>query len=224
VTERYYIYLSLGWITFCFLHSLFAAIRVKKIIEQWSGKYFTWYRLLYSVGSLIFLIILLRYQLEKKEIALFFPSPVVLIVSVMFILGGTIVMAISALRYFIPVTGLAIFTKQTSDILFDKGIHRVIRHPLYAGTLLLIWGLFLFYPFVSNIIICIIITMYTFIGIKLEEKKLLQQFGETYEGYRRRVPMIIPGSCLRRLKWQIKVDRNFMDLLIYIFGSSENKQ
>jgi methanethiol S-methyltransferase len=198
LTDRYYIYLSFGWIAFCLLHSLFAALPVKKIIAQWSGKYFTWYRLLYSISSLIFLIILFRYQLEKKETALFTFPPVVRIAAVILILGGLIVMIISALRYFIPVTGLAIFTKQTSDILFDSGIHRVIRHPLYAGTLLLTWGLFLFFPVASNMITCVIITIYTFIGIKLEEKKLLQQFGETYELYRRRVPMMIPGLYLRK--------------------------
>jgi methanethiol S-methyltransferase len=206
------------------LHSLFAAIAVKKMIAQWSGKYFTWYRLVYSVGSFIFLIILLRYQFEKKETALFIFPPAIRIAAVMLILGGLIVMTISALRYFIPVTGLGIFTKQTRNILFDNGIHRVIRHPLYAGTLLLIWGLFLFFPFAGNIITCIIITIYTFTGIKLEEKKLLQQFGDTYDRYRHRVPMMIPGSYFRRSKWQIKVDKNFLHLLIYIFRSSKNKQ
>jgi protein-S-isoprenylcysteine O-methyltransferase Ste14 len=207
MTDRDYIYLSLGWIAFCLLHSLFAALPVKKIIAQWSGKYFTWYRLLYSICSLTFLIFLLQYQIEKKETILFFVSPVVRTAAIILICGGLIVMTISALRYFIPVTGLGIFTKQTSDILFDSGIHRVIRHPLYAGTLLLIWGLFLFFPFASNLIISSIITIYTFLGIKLEEKKLLLQFGKAYESYRHRVPMMIPKLRLRKFKWQIRVDK-----------------
>jgi protein-S-isoprenylcysteine O-methyltransferase Ste14 len=206
VAERNYIYLSFGWIAFCLLHSLFAALSVKKIIAQWSGKYFTYYRLLYSIYSLIFLIFLLQYQIGKKETVLFFVSPVLRIASIILILAGLIVMILSALRYFIPVTGFAIFTKRKAgDILFDRGIHGVIRHPLYAGTLLLIWGLFLFFPFISNLIACLIITMYTFIGIKLEEKKLLVQFGEAYKLYCQRVSMIIPKTYLHKSKWQIKV-------------------
>lgn len=204
MTGLSYIYLSFGWIAFCFVHSLFAGLRVKKIITQRLGKYSRYYRLIYSLGSLIFLGLLLKYQAEKKETFLFSESLVIRTISFILILCGLIVMGISALRYFIPVTGLSIFTKQKkSDILFDRGIHGVIRHPLYAGTLLFIWGLFLFFPFTSNLIVCIIISAYTFIGIKLEEEKLRLQFGNAYSLYCTRVPMIIPKFGLRKSKRQI---------------------
>jgi protein-S-isoprenylcysteine O-methyltransferase Ste14 len=201
VEERDYIYLSFGWITFCLLHSLFAAIPVKRIIAQRSGKLFTYYRLLYSIGSFIFLIFLLKYQLEKKETVLFFNTAVIRIASAILILSGLVIMIISAMRYFIPVMGLAIFTKQkASGELLESGIHGLIRHPLYAGTLLFIWGLFLFFPFGSNLIACISITIYTFIGIRFEEEKLLIQFGEVYKIYCQRVPMIFPKLHLRAFK------------------------
>jgi methanethiol S-methyltransferase len=207
VAERNYIYLSFFWIAFCFSHSLFAALPVKRIISHWTGKYFTWYRILYSFCSLLFLIFLLQYQTGKKETVLFFVIPAVRIASIILILGGSVVMILAAIRYFIPVTGFSIFTKRKAgDILFDGGIHGVVRHPLYAGTLLLIWGLFLFFPFASNLIACVIISIYTFIGIKLEEKKLLLQFGKTYELYRQHVPMMIRPLRFRKFKWQIKVE------------------
>src|SRR5579863_6454605 len=100
----YYIYLSLCWCAFCALHSFFAAFWVKKIIAGWSGKYFIYYRLLYSICSLIFLIFLLQYQIQKKEEVLFFVTPFARVASIMLIIGGLILMSLSALRYFVPVT------------------------------------------------------------------------------------------------------------------------
>ncbi|HLY71888.1 MAG TPA: isoprenylcysteine carboxylmethyltransferase family protein [Puia sp.] len=201
-----YIDLFLCWCAFCFFHSFFAALWVKKIIAARTGKYFMYYRPLYAMASLIFLIFLLLYQIEKKETVLFFVTPLVRAASIVLIPGGLILMGFSAFRYFVPVTGLSIFTKKkSSDGLLEIGIHGVIRHPLYAGTLLFIWGLFLIFPFTSNLISCIVITIYTFIGIKLEEKKLLLQYGKAYGQYRRRVPMMIPNLHLRSV---LKVEFN----------------
>jgi methanethiol S-methyltransferase len=203
--DRFYIFLALGWISFCLLHSFFAALQVKKMISVWSGRYFAYYRLIYSGCSLILLIFLLRYQAAKKEAALFFVTSVIETFSVILIIGGSTVMMISAARYFMPVTGLSIFAKQTKEeVLLNKGVHGVIRHPLYAGTLLLIWGMFLFFPFTSNLTVTLVITVYTFIGIRLEEKKLLLQFGKRYDQYRHHVPMMLPKLNLRRSKRKIE--------------------
>ena len=62
----------------------------------------------------------------------------------------------------------------------------------YLFSLLLIWSLFLFFPLLSNLAGCIIITLYTFAGIRLEERKLLLRFGSVYADYCRRTPMLIP--------------------------------
>jgi methanethiol S-methyltransferase len=39
---------------------------------------------------------------------------------------------------------------------------------------------------------CLVITGYTVLGARLEEKKLVVQFGEMYKLYQQRVPMLIP--------------------------------
>lgn len=72
------------------------------------------------------------------------------------------------------------------------GILSYIRHPLYAATLLLVYGFFLFLPTLSNLISVLCLTAYIFIGIRLEEKKLKIQFGEKYKTYCKNVPMILP--------------------------------
>jgi protein-S-isoprenylcysteine O-methyltransferase Ste14 len=77
-------------------------------------------------------------------------------------------------------------------VLFEKGIHGYVRHPLYLGTFLLIWGFFLLFPYGSLLVTNIIITLYTLLGIFYEEKKLIRDFGEKYESYKREVPMLFP--------------------------------
>jgi methanethiol S-methyltransferase len=199
-TEIYFIRLSFGWIAFCILHSLFASLAVKNVVAACIGKIPRYYRLVYSAGSLVFLFFLLQYQIKEKETVLFKENQALQIASIMLILVGLAIMLSSAYRYFIPVTGLSIFTKRkTGELLAESGIHGIIRHPLYAGTLLFIWGLFLMFAFPGTLITCSIITIYTYIGIKYEEKKLLLQFGEQYRNYRRRVPMIIPKLPSREI-------------------------
>ena len=85
-----------------------------------------------------------------------------------------------------------LFENKMSDELMTSGIHKMVRHPLYTGTFIFIWGLFILYPYVSTLITDIIITVYTLIGLHFEEKKLESQFGEKYLEYKNHVPMLIP--------------------------------
>ena len=48
-------------------------------------------------------------------------------------------------------------------------------------------------PFLSNLIACAIITIYTLIGIVFEEQKLRLEFGNEYIEYSKEVKMLIPG-------------------------------
>jgi len=70
------------------------------------------------------------------------------------------------------------------------GVLARIRHPWYAGALLL----FLFCrPFTDvNTVWRGVFFAYTLIGTELEERKLLRQFGQDYADYRRRVPRFFP--------------------------------
>ena len=45
---------------------------------------------------------------------------------------------------------------------------------------------------VIDIIVNTILTIYVVIGTLLEEKKLINEFGESYKQYQKRVPMLIP--------------------------------
>ena len=75
----------------------------------------------------------------------------------------------------------------------EKGILRYIRHPLYAGGMLVLIGFWLYIPNLATLITAGTAILYTFIGISLEEKKLIKQYGNKYRDYRQRVPMLIPS-------------------------------
>lgn len=73
--------------------------------------------------------------------------------------------------------------------------YRMVRHPLYLGFLLALWG----GPTMSvgHFLFAAAMTLYILVAIPLEERDLLQRFGERYADYRRRVPMLLPLSFRR---------------------------
>ncbi|GBF81294.1 methanethiol S-methyltransferase [Aphanothece sacrum] len=70
------------------------------------------------------------------------------------------------------------------------GLYKYVRHPLYVGWFFAFWMT----PrmTVAHLVFAIITTIYILIAIQLEEKDLIKIHGETYENYRREVPMLIP--------------------------------
>lgn len=102
-------------------------------------------------------------------------------------------MGASIRKYFLFLSGIDVFVKVESDPgLQQNGLHRWVRHPLYLGTLLMVWSLFIIFPYLHNLIACLMITFYTLIGIRFEEQKLVREFGTLYKEYSSRVPMLIP--------------------------------
>ena len=88
----------------------------------------------------------------------------------------------------------SLFQETVYPELIISGIHRYVRHPLYLGTFLFIWGLAVLFPYFSLVIANTIITVYTLLAIPFEEEKLVQEFGDQYRRYQKQVPKIIPKS------------------------------
>jgi protein-S-isoprenylcysteine O-methyltransferase Ste14 len=74
--------------------------------------------------------------------------------------------------------------------LHTNGIYSFIRHPIYSFTLLA----FLVTPVMSldRLILIVAMGIYLYIAIPIEEKKLINLFGDEYIQYRKRVPALIP--------------------------------
>jgi protein-S-isoprenylcysteine O-methyltransferase Ste14 len=110
------------------------------------------------------------------------------------------VMCISIRKYFFNLSGIQVLYNKTQlPVLETTGMHEYVRHPLYAGTLLFAWSVFFLFPMLSYLLTCATITIYTIIGIKLEERKLKALFGHQYSSYKNHVPMIIPFTKFGKL-------------------------
>ncbi len=70
------------------------------------------------------------------------------------------------------------------------GPYRFVRHPLYVGWLFAFWST----PTMTlaHLLFSIATTSYILMAIQFEERDLVREHPETYEAYRRSVPMLIP--------------------------------
>lgn len=175
------------------LHSVLASSQVKLFIKKISSKFFRYYRLAYTLFAAVTLIFILWFQYS-------FESPVLInslflkyFSLVLLVIPGAAIMSVSIFKYFKLLSGIRSVYQATPPVeLKLGGIHKYVRHPLYLGTLLCIWGLFFIFPLLNNLIAVTAITIYVLIGIQFEEKKLLKEFGNVYEEYIKKVPALIP--------------------------------
>ena len=155
---------------------------------------FKFYRPAYSIFAFLSLILVLWYQFTIPSRQLFRYSFFRFIPGMILAIPGIVIMAVCIRKYFYELSGLqALQQKEIKVTLQQEGLHKYVRHPLYLGTLLFIWGLLFIFPFLNNLIACLVITGYILVGIELEEKKLKMEFGDQYDEYAKSVPKLIPG-------------------------------
>lgn len=162
---------------------------------------FRYYRFYYSLFAFMYLIPLIYLQCTVESIRLWGKSFFIIeFPGVLMLIAGLTMMLICMKRYFFEVSGIKVFKKGSKlpRELQTEGLHSVVRHPLYLGTLLFIWGCFLLFPLLSNLIACCLINIYTIAGIQIEERKLMNEFGEQYRHYSTKVPMLIPRVLIKR--------------------------
>lgn len=188
-----HILLAVFWIVFCFFHSFFANLGVKQKAANWLKQKFIYYRFYYTVFAFVSFGLVIFYQLWLPSFNLFQKTTVTNITGMIIGGGGLVIMAICIRKYFMSLSGVkTLIADHTQNDLQITGIHRFMRHPLYSGTFLFIWGLFLLIPTLSLFIANAIITGYTLLAIRWEEEKLIAEFGDQYRQYKKRVPRLIP--------------------------------
>lgn len=191
VTEH--IILAFLWIIFCALHSLLAARGLKKKLALRMGSGFRYYRLFYTLFAFLSLAGVVYYQLSMDQWLLFIRTQAVAIAGYIVAGCGLALMLVCIKKYFVGLSGIrSLYSEAAPQPLIISGVHRFMRHPLYMGTFAFIWGLLLLYPYASLLIANTVITVYTLLGIELEEAKLVEEFGDDYRRYRQTVPKLLP--------------------------------
>ncbi len=183
----------LAWVSFGIAHSLLAGPKAKALLASMLGR---GYRLIYNVTALIHIALVIyggRFLLSEG--ARYFPMSDALKsgMSGAMILGiVTFILALAQydLGRFAGLTQL--FERQTKDIeepLHLGGLHRFVRHPLYTGVYLYLWGSI---RTEFDLATTIWASAYLMIGSHFEERKLIATYGEAYIIYKQQVPAIIP--------------------------------
>lgn len=186
--------LALLWSLFCVLHSLLAALNIKQWFSARMGARFKHYRLLYTLLAFITLGVVVYYQVMLDSPFVFTPILYTKIGGALIAVAGVLIMGVCIKKYFLSLSGLkSLYHEHATSELMLNGIHQFVRHPLYTGTFMAIWGAFIFYPLYSLLIANFILTVYTLIGIELEERKLEKEFGAAYTTYKQKVPKLFPS-------------------------------
>jgi methanethiol S-methyltransferase len=178
------------------VHSFLASYRAKDIAEVFMGQTgFRWYRIAYNIFAFISLLPVLALAIIQPDWPVFsvaFPWDIPLLI--LQLAGGCFALAAAMQTGLGTLSGLTQLDKShpaaEKGQLTTSGLYRYVRHPIYFGAILFLWtspqltwnGLALRAAF----------TLYFIIGAMVEEKKLVEEFGDDYRSYRMKTPMLIP--------------------------------
>ncbi len=192
-----YIFLTILWVLYYGIHSVLALTQTKLFVKRKAPQYFRFYRLFYSSVAVVTLIPVLLYLKRLNSPYLFQANNAIILIGYIVLISG-LVLGFAALKTYKYSDFLGLEQlkntagKEMVGRLNSTGLNKYTRHPLYFSVLLLIWGLWLLFPTVSMLITNSVTCIYLIIGIKLEEQKLVVEFGKEYKEYQNNVPMLIP--------------------------------
>lgn len=176
------------------LHSVLAHQHVKNYLYgPWLSK--TNYRLFYNLVAILLLLPGLWMYASIPSVLLF-DMDYLSYWGIGFALSGFIFLFLSLKQYnlseFSGLEQLQANSLQKSASLQTSGLNAIVRHPLYTSSLLILWGWLLYRQTDIVLVIALVSTGYIYVGTKLEEQKLVQEFGAAYRSYQQRVGMLLP--------------------------------
>ena len=199
---------------FGYVHSLLASIKIKIWIRKVFGDLIAFYRLLYNLFTFFSLYLIYQYSPKPHIMIYDLPNPydlIVLIPQFLSLAGVFWSFKYICLKEFLGLDQIKRFIEKRYTTELDEeftlrieGLYKYSRHPVYFFSITFL----LFRPvmdlFYLTFFICIVV--YFYIGSYYEEKKLVRQFGEVYEQYRKNVPRIFPFKFLKPYNQNIIIE------------------
>jgi len=192
-----YLIVAFMWTGYGAIHSLLISLQFSKWIAKVMGQYYAFYRLAYNLFSIMLLIVLLKYSNTLgTELVIEFLPPWIILQQVLLIGSGVVIvwaflsydsLEFMGIRQILEFRGNMNFTH--SKTITKKGLLGIVRHPMYLATIVFMWSLNSTWV---DILVHFVLTLYIFIGIRLEERKLVKQLGSAYIEYQNDVPSLIP--------------------------------
>jgi len=201
-----YLILLFALLLWCILHSALITTRFVEAQKKRLGQRFRYYRLVYNViaaATLVPLYLLIR---STPAVAIYEWSGWWRILQYTLLAAGLYLLYAGSKVYdgqqFL---GLRQIRSNNHDIglsesggLHTAGILNVTQHPWYLAGLLVLWARDIDS---ASLVVNVIFSLYLIIGAKIEEKKLVREFGTDYIEYQSRVSMLFP------VKWITSVLR-----------------
>lgn len=188
------IILALLWLVYGFVHTLLATNIVKSYSEKLLRSFARYYRLIYNGLAILLILPILNYQFSISSQLLLEKSLFNQILGGLMMTSGLFLTHKALTSYDLAeFMGIQSLQQSPNFSTFKKDeLLSVIRHPLYLGILIFLWGWFGFSGLLSSFVTALALTNYIRIGIYFEEKKLVEKFGKEYQDYQKKVPMLIP--------------------------------
>ena len=181
-------------VAFAAIHSLMASLSFKRFATRVLGfKAEVLYMPVFNLIALL-TILPLAYLLYKNpgSVLYIIPSPWRWLT-----IGGQFIAATFAIRAFLDAPNrfkirsqLSVPNNPEASPLNIRGIYRWVRDPFLLSGLIIMW----LTPFMTFIllVIYILITIYLYLGSLHWESRLIEQFGDEYREYQKRVNRLIP--------------------------------
>ena len=200
-----YVYIAALWAGYCALHSWLISIRLTNLMTRLLKGYYAFYRVFYIIISVVLIIPLLKLTDQSQgQVIINYGNTLTAVRHLL--TAGSLLMFFWA--FFIDYDSLSFWgIRQIMDFkktaapasvkgIKTRGLLGVTRHPMYFALIVFLWcHIFTLLDVVVNAVL----TIYVLVGTKLEERKLVLEFGDAYRQYQKQVPMLIPslGSMLQ---------------------------
>lgn len=194
---RFYIFAGLLLATFAVIHSLFASLRVKQVLQDRMGIASPYYRLIYNVVSIALLALYPLLMLPYDQVMYRIDPPLAWLMVAVQVVGGMIVLRVLFFEFdgaaFFGIRQLLTPRKGKAAVmtpLRTTGLFALCRHPLYLGTMMVV----AVNPVMTRALFCFAIftAIYAYVGSYFEEHRLVATFGDEYRAYQQRTKRVFP--------------------------------